>query len=164
MATTTTEAMTTTTADPMAAVYAEFEAYAGTYTGEWTNTTFGSTGSIEWGMTIDEGAGALVLDVDLGGNVFGAADPEPEQFTLPFADLAASMGETTIESDTFGTLQATVGEDGTIEVRGDDVPGDRIASIVVTGSFTPDGGDLDYVIEFEGGGDPAEGTVTFAKS
>lgn len=162
--TTSTEAMTTTTADPMAAMYAELEAYAGTYTGQWNNTTFGSDGSIEWSLSLDEESGAVVLGVDLGGFVFGASDPDPEEFSLPFADLIAGMGSATIDSATFGQLQVTVGEDGTIELRGDDVPGDRIASILITGTFTPDGGDLGYVVEFEDGGAPAEGTATFTKS
>jgi hypothetical protein len=163
--TTTTEAMTTTTADPMAAVMAELQGYAGTYTGQWNNTTFGSSGSIDWSLTIDEAAGAVVLTSDLGGGVFGGGDPDSEEFVIPLADLLASFGEVTITSPVFGELHVTAGADGTIEAHSDDVPGNRIATFTVTGTFSADGGgDFDYVVEFEGGGAPAEGTVTFTRS
>lgn len=85
-ATTTTTAApaTTTTAPPAtgsAAFIAAAIAYVGSYEGEWNNTTFGSSGSIE--VTIVEAnteAGFVLVQIDLGGNVFGAADPDP--FTL----------------------------------------------------------------------------------
>jgi hypothetical protein len=65
-------------------------------------------------------------------------------------------------SSTFGEMQVTVG-DGGLEMYSDTVPDPGIATISVTGSFTPDGFELDYVIEFTGSGG-AEGTVTVQKA
>jgi len=50
-----------------------------------------------------------------------------------------------------------------IELFSADVPDPGIATILVSGSVTPAGFDLIYVIEFEGGGG-AEGTATMAKT
>ncbi|MCB2224174.1 MAG: hypothetical protein KQH83_08370 [Actinobacteria bacterium] len=163
-ATTTTAAATTTTEDPMAAVAAEVAPFEGGYTGTWNNTTFGSEGEFIAEVSYDAAAMEVAFTVDLGGFVFGASDPEPETFVVPLADLAAAAasGSMTIMSSTFGEMQVTVG-DGGLEMYSDTVPDPGIATISVTGSFTPDGFELDYVIEFTGSGG-AEGTVTVQKA
>ena len=76
-ATTTTMAATTTTADAGAERAAAAAAVAGTYRGDWNNTTFGSTGAIEATLDIDVDARLGILRLDLGGFVFGGSDPDP---------------------------------------------------------------------------------------
>ena len=53
---------------------------AGTWKGSWKNQTFGSTGPAMFGA---KAAGTkLVVSMDLGGNVFGCADPPARKATL----------------------------------------------------------------------------------
>lgn len=46
---------------------------AGSCTGSWRNTTFGSTGPVA--MRIAAAGGKLTMSLDLGGGVFGCTDP-----------------------------------------------------------------------------------------
>ncbi|HEY7629828.1 MAG TPA: hypothetical protein VH817_03965 [Thermoleophilaceae bacterium] len=51
---------------------------AGTWTGTWSNQTFGSTGTITLsGKTLKKGK-AFQFNVDLGGNALGCTDPAAE--------------------------------------------------------------------------------------
>jgi len=60
-------------------------AVAGTYAGDWNTTTFGSTGPIEMEFSVDGEAAFALVTLDLGGNVFGAADPVPVVFEIDLA-------------------------------------------------------------------------------
>jgi hypothetical protein len=53
-------------------------AIAGTWTGTWTNETFGSTGPAKIVAKSLAGNTKLVFTVDFGGNVFGCEDPPAE--------------------------------------------------------------------------------------
>ena len=53
---------------------------AGTWNGSWKNETFGSTGPAQFAA---KAVGSkLVVSMDLGGNVFGCADPPARKATL----------------------------------------------------------------------------------
>ncbi len=118
-ATTTTTVAGTTTVDEVAARVAAAAALAGDYTGEWHNLTFGSTGGIAAGFTVDEAGATASLTLDLGGNVFGAADPDP--FTIDF-DLTA--GEPYAgTSDLLGDYTVAVQPDGHVVITAPQVPG-----------------------------------------
>jgi hypothetical protein len=54
------------------------KAIAGTWTGTWTNETFGSMGPAKIVARSLAGNTKLVFTVDFGGNVFGCEDPPPE--------------------------------------------------------------------------------------
>ncbi|MEQ1872524.1 MAG: hypothetical protein ABL953_02255 [Ilumatobacteraceae bacterium] len=94
---------TTTVVDPAAARIATAEEIAGTYTGEWTNTTFGSTGTINATFTVDAITAIASLSMDLGGNVFGSPDPDAltAEFDLngegPYAGTSELFGDYTVE-------------------------------------------------------------------
>lgn len=160
----TTEAVTTT-ADPVAAMAAELAPYAGDFTGEWVNTTFGSEGPIEATIALDTEAMTLTITLDIGGFVFGAFDPDPETLSISLENITftpdgVALGG--VVSDTFGELGLAFDSDG-IDMYSGDVPDLGIATIQFTGPVTPEGADLAYVIEFEGGGG-AEGTVHMART
>jgi hypothetical protein len=53
----------------------------GTWSGTWTNTTFGSTGTINAVITAPD-ASTIVISHDVSGNVFGCIDPAPAVLTL----------------------------------------------------------------------------------
>ncbi|MBI4884034.1 MAG: hypothetical protein HY826_08270 [Actinobacteria bacterium] len=109
----TTGAPTTTTPDPVALRVAVAEEIAGTYVGEWSNTTFGSTGSIDAQFSVDAANATASLTMDLGGNVFGASNPDPfvAEFDLneagPYAGTNAVFGEFTVTLDEAFHLKLT---------------------------------------------------------
>jgi len=78
--TTTTVAAETTTAVALegpAGFIAAAADFVGTYSGDWNNTTFGSTGAMF--ITVLEVStefGFVLIEIDLDGNVFGLADPD----------------------------------------------------------------------------------------
>lgn len=136
---------------------------AGSYEGSWTNTTFGSTGSASMTVTLDEAAAMVTAEVDLGGNVFGASDPDPE--TFPIALDVDNLGQPfTVSSATFGEITAQLMPDGTLSIDAPDVPGANIKSFTGTAQFTGSAFEGTYRVEFESGGTPAEGTFSLAKS
>ncbi len=155
----TAETTSTTAIDEMAARLTWARAFAGTYTGEWRNLTFGSTGSIETEVILDENARTLTLTTDLGGSVFGGNDPDPETFII---DLTAGT-ELRQTSPLFGDVTVKIDSDGRVVVVGEDTPAPGIARIELTGRVDPVEMGLEYVIDFEDGG-TAEGIVSLARS
>lgn len=132
----------------------------GTWTGEWNNTTFGSTGPIEGEITVDEVAMELIVNSDVGGNVFGASDPDPEMLTLPLV-----VGDHTGSSPVFGDWTLTINEDGTFSMVSVNMPAlPDGAQFTMTGALTDAGITGDYLVDFGDGGSPAEGTITITKS
>lgn len=118
-----------------------FDDIAGNYVGQWDNTTFGSTGSI----TIDvvSTPSTVTMTVDLGGFVFGLADPPP--ITLPFT-ISGNQATLNIVGDPLlGDLSVTIGDDGSFSATETNLPtaigpnpgpGLFINSFVVTGNIT----------------------------
>jgi hypothetical protein len=131
---------------------------AGDWVGEWNNTTFGSTGSIEVTVIVDTEVGFLLANTDIGGSVFGQVDPEPRTFELdlvtgpPYERRSGLLGEFTI----------VIGEDGSFTLTADDVSAEGIATMTITGTLGLAEFSATYVIGFEGGG-TAEGTIEVAK-
>jgi hypothetical protein len=154
VSTTTAPETTTTTeaaADPLldAALAA-----AGVYTGTRTNTTFDSEGDAGLTMTVSD-SGDVSLEWDLGGFVFGAADPDGETTALNVADLA---GGRVITSALSGDIEIVVSNDFTqLTMDAEDVPAPGIQTFRATAQWAPDGSTSGtYVVEFEGNEAPAE--------
>jgi hypothetical protein len=132
---------------------------AGEWSGEWVNTTFGSTGPIEVTVTVDAEVGFLLANTDVGGNVFGQSDPEPRIFELdlvtgpPYSRRSGLLGEFSLD----------IGEDGSFVLVADDVSAEGIATMSISGTLGPSSFSATYTIEFDGGGG-AEGTIEVAKT
>lgn len=137
-------ATTTATTPATAAVpeqVAEAQRLAGTYTGEWTNTTFGSVGTLQAEVTVDAEAATATISLDVGGNAFGSPDPA---LVITEIDLTQSgpisgtndlLGEFTVSLDTSGHLTFVAvavpgvgGKEMTIEAD--------LADGMFTGSYT----------------------------
>lgn len=118
-ATTTTAAESTTTQDATAARIAAAQELEGDYAGEWNNTTFLTTGSIEVSFEVNADAAFGLLTIDLGGNVFGASDPDPFLFEIDLTQEGPYEGT----SDLFGEFTVEVAEDGTVTLTAPNVPG-----------------------------------------
>jgi hypothetical protein len=136
-------------------------AAAGTYTGTWTNTTFTTSGAATLTLTVGED-GAVTMEWDLGGGVFGGGDPDGENQALNVGDLEGGI---TITSALFGEmLVASSGEFGTLTMDAEDVPAGGIQAFRATATFGDDGTITGtYVVEWEDGGDPAVGVFEMAR-
>jgi hypothetical protein len=132
-------------------------AYAGTWLGEWNNTTFGSSGAASATITVDTDSRTFTMVSDLDGFVFGASDPPPETYTGSYDDNGVSL---TATSDTFGTTQVTVTPDGRVSGSSTGVPNPSIDSVQYSGTITPTTYTLDYTVVFSGNSGTAEGVVT----
>ncbi len=111
---TTTTAAATTTAVALtgpAAFFAAAADFAGGYSGEWNNTTFGSTGAMFINvLEVNTEAGFVLIEIDLDGNVFGLADPDAfvieisidgENLHVGFSEF---LGGSSFEIDEFGNF------------------------------------------------------------
>lgn len=150
-----TTAATTTSLDEVAARVAAASAYAGAYTGEWHNTTFWSTGSIAIDFVVDPATARATLMLDLGGSVFGAADPDPlhAEFDLtaagPYAGTDPLFGDYTVAIDGAGHLTVVAPA----------VPGVGGRELTLEGDFAA--GTFDGTYEIAG---LAEGTFTATRT
>ncbi|MEX1207084.1 MAG: hypothetical protein WEE36_00550 [Acidimicrobiia bacterium] len=154
-ATTTTEAPATTVVDDgTAARVAAAQALEGEYEGEWNNTTFGSTGPVTASIVVDPDAALATFTLDLGGNVFGAADPDP--FTVEI-DLSQE-GPYQFTTELMGDGEFTM-TDGIILFTAFSIDQLTGASMEVEGTVNASGWDLFYTILNPAGSTFAEGTV-----
>ncbi len=146
-----TTAPSTTTAAPATTVGVDpiieaAKAMIGEYTGDWTNTTFGSTGPMTASIDISDD-GTVTLAMDLGGFVFGESDPDPE--VLVFGVLEVVQG-VDVESAVFGTMTLKQSLDG-LTMSALDVPSTSIGSVEIVVNLGSDGAVTGtYEIVFEG--------------
>lgn len=140
--------------------YATFAPFAGSWSGSWTNTSFGSTGAIEAAIEFNaDGTGAFTFDA--GGFIFGAFDPPSMTFDASFDATGVTID---LPGDAFfGDVSVTINPDGTFIMVGDLVPTDGIARVEATGTFTDTSIEGTYIVFFDGSG-VAEGTFTITKS
>jgi hypothetical protein len=140
--------------------YDTFAPFAGTWTGSWTNTTFGSTGAIEANIAFDpDGTGTFTFDA--GGFIFGAFDPPEVTFSASFDASGVTID---LPGDAiFGDVTVTINPDGTFTMVGDLVPTDGIARVEATGTFTETTIEGTYTVFFDGSG-VAEGTFSMTRS
>lgn len=141
-------------------LYQGYAAYAGTWSGSWTNITFGSTGSMTGQLSVEKnGTAQLVLDVD--GFVFGLVDPAPKTFTGTYNKDA--MIFTSAGDDLFGNLTITFAATGSVTVSGLDVPALSIDTLTASGVVTTTNLNADYTLTI-GGVTYAEGTMSLFKN
>jgi hypothetical protein len=148
---TTGETSSTTTAGDDADL-ARARAAVGTWTGTWTNDTFGSTGPASLILSIDEEAQTLDAVLDIGGNVFGGADPDAETFSMPLLP-----GTYEGSSAVFGSYAVTVNADSTLEIVATEMPAIPAGTFTVSASVDGDSFSGTYEVDFGDGRDPATG-------
>ncbi len=129
---------------------AEFNvpAYAGTWTGQWNNTTVGSSGSVDLDVNVDRDGQTVTFVLDLGGPVLGLVfDPDPvtidatyDHDSLDVDDAAGIYGDINVEIDDDGNLTGQINP-----------PADNIDRVEVTGTVTETRVEVDYVVYFSDG-------------
>jgi hypothetical protein len=130
----------------------------GRYTGTWTNTTFGSTGSAAIDVKFDRTAFTAAITLTLGGNVFGAPAPAPETFTFPITPSGVSS---TVKSKTFGDFTVTLNA-GKATFKGDNVSA-RVKTFEGTGTYAAGVITINYTVTLSDGS-KAQGVVNLKKA
>lgn len=136
-----------------------FSAFAGGWVGEWNNTTFGSTGEITAAGSLDEGGTGGGL-LDIGGMVFGAVDPDTDDFTATYDDDVLTIEK--LGDDVFGDVTITITLDGQLTMEATNVPDESIESVTGEGTITADQVDVTYTVTFTDG-TTAEGTTKLTR-
>ena len=138
------------------------DAFAGAWTGGWTNTTFASSGSAALRLSFDLPNQAVEATLDLGGSVFGGADPPPQTLVGALTDSGIVLEGT---SPALGTYSVTI--DGFCSLSGllTALPNPAIASVDFSGQATPGGIEVTYTVQFSalGGGGTANGTLNLSR-
>ena len=154
-ATTTTAAETTTTSiDPVAYRLALATIFAGEWTGEWANETFGSAGAMTVLVAVDRETPGVTLTIDLDGPVLGAGDPAGFEVVIDLSGAAPYTASTSL----LGRVTVGVEATGAFILEAPDVPAEDIVSLRVTGIATSAGIALEYFVGLGDGGE-AQGTV-----
>ena len=138
--------------------YQTFAQLEGTWPGTWQNTTFGSEGDIAVTVAVAQN-GAATMTLDIGGFVFGLADPDPMQLSGSYtADVMTFSGS----SDLFGEFSAAVTSDGSIILSAPEASAPGIASLEVSGTIDQEAEALSgvYTVVFSTGGE-AQGVISF---
>ena len=151
-------------ASPSLDTLALFSSFEGTYTGTWTNQTYGSTGSITAVIKLDHSAGTITATLTLGGNVFGAAAPAPE--TVTFKPTGAISLDITGHSATFGDVAvsfAPAASGATISFKAANVPSPRVSTLTVGGTITGTTMSMTYTVGFRDGTADAHGIAMITK-
>ncbi len=130
----------------------------GTWVGEWRNTSAGSSGSATFTFEVDEDESTIDVVADLGGNVFGAADPDEETFSLPLFP-----GTHRGTSSTLGPYAVTYDQDGNIGLVAAEVPALPGATFSLTGVLINTDLNATYEVDLGAGSDPMTGTVDLLK-
>ncbi|MBT3321187.1 MAG: hypothetical protein HN392_02780 [Anaerolineae bacterium] len=139
--------------------YDEAILYDGRWEGKWTNTTFGSEGPIEIDIEI-EPDGTMEFSLDVDGFVFGLLDPDPVVYIGAFDANGAEV--VIVEDPIWGDVTLSFSKNGDFKFDAALVPDVEIVSMLITGVFTEEGADGDYLIKFVGE-DTADGFIELNK-
>jgi len=134
-------------------------AAAGTYSGSWKNTTFGSTGTVTAVITVDRAALTVTTQITVTGNVFGGQPPPPETFSGKIGDFGA-LGFSG-HSPTFGDFTITSTGPAFV-MKAQNVPNDRVDHFEADGSFAPGAISGTYKVFFKDG-TTADGNFSLTK-
>lgn len=136
--------------------------YVGNWNGQWTNTTFNSTGAAHLEVTADTEQKTVQFVIDVDGNVLGGSDPDPITLGGTYNDAGITI-ESTI--NTFGDLTLTIDAEGNINGTAVNVPNQYIEKIDFNGTATPETITINYTVTFtaDAGGGTAAGIFTLNK-
>jgi hypothetical protein len=131
----------------------------GTYSGNWHNVTFNTTGTAVLKVTADTVAHTMTIIVTLGGNVFGGNAPPPQTITGPYTTSGLAINQT---SQVFGNMVVNIDSQGNVKGSGSNVPGGTVSSVQFKGQFLPKSMNIGYTANLVSGGS-ATGTLSATK-
>ncbi len=126
-----------------ASQYENFSQFAGTWTGTWSNATYGSTGGVE--ATIDVRTdGTASLAFTMTGNVLGVGfSPEID---VPGTYDSYTLVFQAIDLPAFGSLWISLDKAGSVSMRANALPVEGIGSVSAQGRMTGDTMDILYQV------------------
>ena len=135
-------------------------AFAGPYAGTWTNTTFGSKGTVMAVIAFDPATQTVTANLTVGGMVFGGPAPPPETFSGKLGQLGslAFSGH----SPTFGDFTVTT-TGPTFVMKAQNVPNARVDHFEADGLLTGTTISGTYKVFFKDS-TTADGVFSLAKS
>jgi hypothetical protein len=136
------------------------ELFEGSYTGTWTNKTFGSTGGAFLSDGVITSTNTVLIQLTLTGNAFGAPNPPATLLAGTYTSSGLSLSGT---SALFGPVTMTVGADGSWKLTANSVPGGVASTFQVNGTAGPEGFSGNYTVGLVGGG-TAIGTISMTHS
>lgn len=158
------KAVSFTTAAPEESLYEQYQAVAGSSTGQWQNLTFGTSGDASTTVEIDPD-GQATFTIDLDGLVFGLVNPDPKTYVSTYDEAGAVF--TAEDDDLFGDLTITITSNGNdtanISLKAVDVPVTSIYQLTASGILYDDAFDLNYQITFDDGS-TADGIMNLTKT
>lgn len=140
---------------------AEFDPtpFAGTYTGTWINTTFGSVGTGQAIITVNAVNKTVTVTASATGNVLGGG---PVNAPVQNGDYSHSGAEFTGNVAPMGNIVADIDGQYAIVASGTNVPAAGIAGWLANGSITANALILNFTVNFTAGA-PAFGTINLTK-
>jgi hypothetical protein len=152
----------TPTVTPTTVVPFPLVSRGGTYNGTWTNTTFATSGPISVVLSLPNPT-SFSLTLDLGGNVFGGADPGPETFTGTFVGAAPYVF--TYTSPLFGpTTRVTVDTNGDYQLDAPTPSSAVIRNFTLSLDFNDTNGSAVGMYTLSAMGMPVTGTVNTTRT
>jgi len=133
------------------------QAFAGHYSGQWNNTTFGTTGTVDSVMTVDAATKTVHVRLTVTGNALGAAAPLPEDLTFTLVTPAVPF-----TSQLLGPVTVTLQADGSIVADAPNVPSATVSTFRAT--VVPSNGAMNgsYTVGLRSGA-TAQGTFTLTR-
>jgi len=144
-----------TTAAPTTTAAAVPPLPEGSLTGQWNNTTFGSSGTAVSSVGVTGDTMSVSLELT-DGNVLGQGISDIFSIDLPIGELANG---TTVQTTFLGTMTITI-NNGQIDVVATDSPVAGISGFTASGTITATSLSGTYEVQFDVG-DPAVGTFDF---
>jgi hypothetical protein len=143
--------------DPVVALAQQYD---GRYAGTFTNTTFGTSGTVVLEIRVDPATGELSTQADFDGDLFGGDAKEVRRISGT-AKLGDPNAAATTQTKAFGPVTARIDENLQLVLNADDVPGGKVKGFELSGKLRDDltGFDATYVVTFEDA-TTADGTVT----
>ena len=145
----------------VAAVIAAVQAITGHYQGPWTNTTFGSTGTVDLTIWVDTATGTVKVVTSITGNVFGGSAPPAETISVPI-DPANPTSPVTVTSTTFGQITFSIQADGSLVADAPNLPSANAAMFHLVLKPSATGMDGTYTVKLRSA-TTANGTVALKK-
>lgn len=134
--------------------------YAGSWSGTWVNSTFGSTGTASVVIAAGASPNQVTLSHSGTGTVLGGSGaPLETRSNQPYTPAAFTL---TTTSGTFGDIVLNVDGAGNITGSGTNVPNPAIQRWDCTGTITPAQIRLSFTVSFKAG-TVASGTISVNK-
>lgn len=156
-------AATLTVASPVPTeedLFGKASQFAGSWEGDWNNTTYGSTGDIAVVITVQQD-GTASLEIIAGGNVFGTSGVPI--VTCPGFYDADGLHFLGARLPVFGDLKILIDYSGNTEMSASLLPYATIATVSSEGSVLGNQITVGYKVTFTGGGQ-ANGTASMTRS